>query len=413
MGIILAIIAATVLVSSIMYSPYVGLVALMVCEYTRLSTLIPELGAIHFTGIIAGATIAAFLKGMFSQKRIRIPSYAQNRAQLIYFLVMGMNVVFAYIKSYAFTTLLSNARMITLYFIVIGLIDDREKFRKFLICFLLVNGFICVFGLYNFFVLGKYIDELSTGGFISDGNDFAAVMNAAIPFAFFLYQAERSGKGKMFYGLLTVLFVLGVICAFSRGGWVGLIGVFLFLILLSSQRMKTIMVVLGAVVIIMLAVPQGFKDEFNTISAESGTGLMRVQLWEAGFRMFLDHPVFGVGMSNFSSVHGRFYMQANPYTYRWSTVHDIYVQLFTELGLTGAVAFGFIIWYIFKDNWIVRRKLKTAGQTKSFPYAISQGLMVGLLGYLISGIFLSVLYYPPLYIIAALSVALRNTVENT
>lgn len=412
MNIILALIAAFILMFIIMYRPYIGLIVLMICEYSRLNTIIPEFGTIRFTGLIAGMTVVGFLKELLIDKKIKLPSYPQNKALIIFFFVMGINVVFAYIKTYAFTTFMSMARVVALYFMIICLLDCKKKFQIFFIIFLLINGFLSILGLYNFFILDEYIDNLSIGGFVSDGNDFATVINAAIPFVFFLYQAEKHTKYKIFYASLTILFVVAVICSFSRGGWVSLMGVSFSLILFSSKKIKTILLIFAAFLVIMFTIPQEFRNEFNTISPETETAIMRLQLWKAGFKMFLDHPVIGVGMSNFASVYGRFYMPENPYAYRWSTVHSIYVQLIAEMGLLGVVSFVFIIYYLIKDNLTMQKELKATGFNNSFHYAVSQGLIVGLLGYLIGGAFLSILYYPVLYILAALTVALRNTVEK-
>jgi putative inorganic carbon (hco3(-)) transporter len=411
-GILVAISIAVILSLIILKKPYIGLLVIIVNEYTRIGMLFPDFGAIHFQALLIGVTSIRFIHGLSFSKDITIPHYPQNKAQIGFFCVMLLNVVFAFVKTPAAKVLYGQAGIILLFFMIIGLLDTQEKLSKFIFYFILANTFLALLGLNNYFIEGIDIDNLSTGGFVGGADDFAVVISSAIPFTFFLYQQQKMSKAKIFYALLTVLFVTAVILAFSRGGWVTLICMSFLIILFSTHKMKTVTLLIIAVIVLLNILPPQFADEFQTISAETGTGKHRIELWSAGFHMFLDHPILGVGMMNFPGVYGRFYMPENPSNPRWITVHSIYFQLIAEMGILGAIFFILIAYWIIKDNWIVQRKMRAAAQVQSFSYAISQGLTVSILGYLIGGAFLSLLYYPPLYIIAALTVALRNIVEK-
>ncbi len=416
MGIALGIILVVILGFIIFKKPYVGLIIVIVCEFAGFATLIPDLGTIRFLGLMVGFLILGWIKGLFFDRNIEVPSYQQNWAQLGFLFVMGISGFFAYIHATAFFAFLQHLGIIILYFIIISLLDTHYKLKGFILAYLLVNAYMAYLGLYNYFILEKDIDNLATGGFAAGGDDFAVIISAAIPFSFYLYQAERSIKLKMFYALLTIVFITAVICAFSRGGWVTLIGIIFLLTIFSSYRLRTITIILIAFLIVFYTLPPRFADEFNTIfteySTKTGTTEQRFELWKAGFQMFLDHPIIGIGMLNFASVYGRFYMPQNAESHVWLHAHSIYFTLISELGLLGTVFFVLIVYWIIKDNWFIIKRLKNTHQTNPLPFALSQSLMVSLLGYLLGGIFLSILYYPPLYIMAALTVALRNTVEK-
>ncbi len=416
MGVVLSIILAAILGFIIFKKPYVGLIIVIVSEFAGIGTLIPDLGAIRFPGLMVGFLILRWIKGLFLDRNIEVPSYQQNWAQLGFLFVMGMSVLFAYLHMTAFWGFLEHLGLIILYFIIISLLDTQYKLKRFILAYLLVNAYLAYLGLYNYFVLEKDIDNLATGGFTAGGDDFAVIISAAIPFSFYLYQAERSMKLKLFYGLLTIVFTTAVICAFSRGGWVTLIGTAFLLTIFSPYRLRTVTIILIAFLVIFYTLPPRFADEFNTIfteySTNTGTTQNRFELWKAGFQMFLDHPIIGVGMLNFAGVYGRFYIPKNAISHVWNHAHSIYFTVIAELGLLGLVFFVLIVYWIIKDNRFVIRKFRNTHQTNSLQFALSQSLMVSLLGYLLGGVFLSILYYPPLYIMAALTVALRNTVEK-
>jgi len=412
MGIIVAILTAVILGIIILEKPYIGLLVLIVGEYIRIGSLFPDFGEIHFQALIIGVTTLRFIHGLFFSKDITIPYYPQNKAQIGFFCVMGINVIFAFFRMSAFKVFYGHIGILFLFFMIISLLNTREKLRKFVFFFILANAFLALLGLYNYFIEGKDIDNLSTGGFVGGQDDYAVVISAAIPFTFFLYQQQKLNKSKIFYALLTVLLVAAVILAFSRGGWVTLIGISALIIFFSTHKIRTAVLMLIVVIIVLNILPPEFADEFNTISTETGTATQRFELWRGAFRMFLDHPIIGVGMMNFPGVYGRFYMPENPTTFHWITVHSIYFQLIAEMGLLGVIFFISIVYWIIKDNLIIQKKLKSVDQIYSFPYAISQGLTISILGYLLGSAFLSMLYYPPLYIIAALTVALRNIAEK-
>jgi probable O-glycosylation ligase (exosortase A-associated) len=412
MGIIVAILTAVILGLIILKNPYIGLIVVVVSEYIRIGTLLPDFGLIRFQALMIGLLLLVFLKELLLTRNIKIPSFPQNKAQFGFLIVMGINVIFAFVKTPAAKIFYGQVAILIIFFMIISLLNTQEKLKKFVVFFILANVFLALLGLYSYSFVNTDIDNLSTGGFVGGQDDFAVVIIAAIPFAFFLYQQQKLNKSKIFYALLTILLVAAVILAFSRGGWVALIGISVLIIIFSTHKIRTAILMLIVVIIVLNILPHEFAEEFNTITPETGTAQHRFELWKAAWQMYLDHPIIGVGMNNFPGLYGRFYMLDNPHSYRWTTAHSIYFQLIAELGSLGAIFFIFIVYWIIKDNLIINNKLNAASQIFPFPTALSKALLVSIAGYLIGGAFLSTLYYPPLYIIAALTVALRNIVEK-
>ncbi len=91
-----------------------------------------------------------------------------------------------------------------------------------------------------------------------------------------------------------------------------------------------------------LAVEVDFSNGNNTLVGRS-------QLWSATLRMLRDHPLFGAGLSGFTERLGP-YWNANHID-RFIDPHNIVLNFWSETGLLGVVAFGWILITAFLLSW--------------------------------------------------------------
>jgi O-antigen ligase len=84
--------------------------------------------------------------------------------------------------------------------------------------------------------------------------------------------------------------------------------------------------------------------------------------------------------------------------------HNIFIQVGTDAGFVALSFFIFIILYCFITSLRIIRNTKNDEVTKS----IEAGLGVGVFGYVIAGQFVTVSYYPFLWVHLAFIVALSN-----
>jgi len=148
--------------------------------------------------------------------------------------------------------------------------------------------------------------------------------------------------------------------------------------------------------------------------------------------MFLDHPIMGVGQGNWPWNVGR-YQPEEDLRYRRSesgrAVHSLYFTLIPELGLIGIILFSGMLYFSHKD---MRQLLKTEREhlkkkveqklidfeNNLFIYQLHKtrfiifGINGALIGYLVSGAFLSVLYYPHFWLLIAVSTAISNIIRK-
>ena len=120
--------------------------------------------------------------------------------------------------------------------------------------------------------------------------------------------------------------------------------------------------------------------------------------------MAKERPILGVGYANWTVYHQDHFPSG-----RGSLLsHNIFVQVGATLGYTGLLAFLMMIAAKFRVNWQTRRLARRTPGDNRFVYAMAFGLDGAMVGYLASGFFITVFYYPYFWINLAMTIALHR-----
>lgn len=141
-----------------------------------------------------------------------------------------------------------------------------------------------------------------------------------------------------------VLAILAVVAILSTGGRAGLLGwaLGLFLVALFGNSKYRMTVIITSLALYLVA--YNFQDSFS-IFKRSGdmneTYEFRFAIWEDAFQIFLQHPVFGIGLGNYAhyvSIHNpdQFWVQDNEFIY-FDHPESGYLKFLTEMGGGGFV----------------------------------------------------------------------------
>lgn len=227
----------------------------------------------------------------------------------------------------------------------------------------------------------------------------------------------------------VVVFILGTVSSMSRGGFVGMIPPLAYCWWKTKRKFWTAAAAaLVGVFLVIVVIPSEYWTEMKTIRQEGtrvGTGQQRAYLWTHGYRMFLDHPLIGVGPGNFN-WNLRFYEPPDGLAGRSQAgrpAHSIYFTLLPELGVIGFFLFLRLIWVNQKEFRSLR---KTTKHFSNYPgrqeggrfeqvrkmEAFGYGLTGAIIAYLVSGAFLSTLYYGHFWLIVALSTANNRLLKD-
>jgi O-antigen ligase len=299
-----------------------------------------------------------------------------------------------------FTMFISNA---ILGITVLILLQDIKKLRLMLWLITISIFFICLQTILS------YLGIERAGGTGYGPNEFAIAILPFIALTFYTSTTESSKLLKLILiGIMIVIF-LALITTVSRGGIVGLGGMLLVAILKSRKKFIAIIVVCILTVIFINTMPQNLRDRFGkTQVSEKAFGIgdgdidsttRRYYLAQAGWRIFLTHPLFGIGIGNY------FYENRNYAPVSPGRAHNTYLEIMAELGIIGILLFFGIIFFTLRGlNKIIRSKTPLNGYSK--------GLYIGLVGFLIAGIFLHAQQDRILWFLIFMSAALERIYEK-
>ncbi|MCC6158966.1 MAG: O-antigen ligase family protein [Deltaproteobacteria bacterium] len=394
--------------------------------YLRPGDMYPQLEKLRLVLLVVALMAGAFVLRTLVYRTWKL----QKNVQLIFIAgllaAIGLSIIDAFYRTAALEKFSDVSRYLVMVFLVVHIVDSLKKY-KVMMWSILIS--LTILALWNFVLWAsgqKVIDNGGSGGmaggFLGDGNDFALALNVMLPIPVFQFMATRHRWTRVACAVVIVSFVLSIIATYSRGGLLGMIAVFAFAFwfyLLRSRNwalgiaMIVVLATVGTGSIILFA-PDNFKERMAGMHdyEKDESALGRLDAWGAGMRMFADRPVLGVGAGCFPDAYGRKYKPMDAVAANWREAHSLYVQTFAELGSLGA----FFLFGLCAVVSVHLRRIHQYGlpdaQTQKEVHYYADAVTTGLIGFLVSGAFLSVAYYPHLYIMSAETMILMRIAEE-
>jgi len=301
-------------------------------------------------------------------------------------------------------------KYVIIYFLIILVIDNKQKFERLIGMYLLG----CTYVGYSGWVIGR--DGMGTLGFIGpadapDGNGTAGIIVAGIPLLlFYIFQGKKWQKAISFIALVFCLNV--IILINSRGAFVALViaGFYLLIQMFrtsrrvkSNLRVKMVTVAVIAVCSFSYLADDFFWNRMATLETTYASGEMgagRDLLYKAGIKMSLDYPL-GTGGGGYE------YLSAQYLPEDWITKsksgskasHSLWIDALVNNGYLGLIFLLAYVFSTFKLTSKVKRHLRTHEDFRSLSFAIA--LEASFIAYLCAATFLSVLYCELLYLLPA------------
>ncbi len=248
-----------------------------------------------------------------------------------------------------------------------------------------------------------------------DGYGPLMVMGAPLAFYFGMALPRQTKTLRWFCAGVAAGCVVGIAASFARGAFVGAVSVAGMVLLRSPHRARTLAgLAAGAVVLVIAAnimFPAGaFWNEMATIvteGKEGGTGQDRWVLWGMAIRVFAEHPVFGVGLSNFGQFAALFFdvgsdeaghYGVNPGQLVGRSLHSMYFQILSEMGIVGSLAFLWMVVDFVKRNRALHsadavNRWNTATGGRYDLRVLAYGLEAGAVGCLVTALFYAAYVY--------------------
>ncbi len=262
--------------------------------------------------------------------------------------------------------------------------------------------------------------EPRIAGPIGDPNYFAQILLPLVPLALALAWGTRDMRLRVAAYAAAAVLIAGTVLTYSRGAALALAVVLVLSLLAHGVRPRRLAVGLLLLLLLVPFAPDGFARRLTTISQvlpgsedvlrpDSSFGKRRVVTGVA-WRMYVDRPLLGVGAGNYSARFHDYVEEVGSAVREYEAdeanyAHSLYLEIAAEKGTLGLAVFGLVLVVCFGSLRRARARFRNGGLE---PCALlARGLEIGLVGYLISSIFLHGHHIRYLWLLFALAAALH------
>jgi|CXWL01.1.fsa_nt_gi O-antigen ligase len=371
---------------SVNYMLFKCVLAYLVVFYSQIGLRIPLLGSLRIE-LILGILILVGIGVVRMQEVGRSDRNGPLTFSIIFlFVAMALSIPGSAWKGRSVDTMFTVFKMFALYIMIIATIDTETKLRQFMWVYILMVALVVGEPFVGTFT-GSALWDSHRGypklkgmtGLWEHPNSLGGFAAGNLAFLYYMYFAEQKIIGRYFLVGLGVVSLGTIVYTGSRTAYVGVIGLGIILWLRSSRKGLALAGIPVLLVLVWILAPEAYKNQFLTIGTagnviqgeESDDGSMNDR-WEIitdAVAIFLDHPILGVGVDAFMAARGERFD-------RWQDTHNLYLQVLTNIGIIGAVAFLMLLYRIF-DSLNKAKQVLTLNRSNSTLWLESLASAVG------------------------------------
>lgn len=335
----------------------------------------------------------------------RPPKIVPNIWMLLLWAQLSLSTVFAYSTENSLPKYIEFTKIIVIGMLISALVDSESRARWLLMVLLGSVGMLAFRSFLGVVVHLGRAPVAGPGGKFEDNNDYALLLNVAIPVLFYFAQSEEKWwirwAGYSFAGMMVVT----VFFTRSRGGFLGLCVTGFFLVLKSNHKILASMLATGAMILMLATAPDDIINRLKTIEQvkqdeiKEPSALQRIRAWNESLLIISDHPFQGVGMNNMLLVLPRY---GNEIESEQRIAHNSWLQVSVDAGLPALLLF---LTMILTSIWrlrAIRRVLKDAPSEKRI-INYTHGMEIAFITFCVSGTFLSQYWQELLYVYVPLT----------
>ena len=234
------------------------------------------------------------------------------------------------------------------FFTVFESLNEKKKIKNTLNVLFFSSLVLGIDGIYQYFTTQDFLrhrpvifTERIYASFATP-NAFGCYLATVIPFlisSFFLKLRPKTSR-FIYFSLFVLLFAC-LLLTVSRGAWLAFLTSVLFMSI-WIHGLAVFLLLLGMFIIATYVFyPPFLKERLIKFFVFSDTSSIdRKFIWQAGWKMFVANPWLGVGLGTFMFNFKKFISEDYQYTAAYA--HNCYLQMASEMGLIGLLAFLFI-----------------------------------------------------------------------
>jgi len=193
--------------------------------------------------------------------------------------------------------------------------------------------------------------------------------------------ARGSRRWRVAAAAFLTLLLPALVGSYTRSAWIATLVA--GAVILARVRARLLPILAAAAVVALFVLPSNYRERaLSAFDTHSVWNVERLYMWDAGARMFRDHPVTGVGLEDLSDLYRRY--RSPRATEEHGHLHNIVVQVGATMGLVGLIALTGLLIGLFRTAGHRWRAPLPRGDLAS---ALRLAALAALAGFLVAGLF--------------------------
>lgn len=361
--------------------------------------------AVPFALIIAVASVAGWAFG----KCRRVPLDTTIILIVAFMLAYTVSTFFALVPDAAWPKWWEITKSFLFFFITAALLTNRIRVHALVWIMVIAVGFYGVKGgVFALLTGGNYRVSGPAATMIGDNNHIACALVVLLPMMNYLALQSSQYAVRLGARIAMGLCIMAVLASYSRGAFLALGAMVVFLWLYSHHKLITGVALVLALALAINFMPQQWVDRISTIETyqQDRSATSRIDIWRAAAKIALARPLVGGG---FMAPYNQDVVSRYDPGTEARAVHSIWFEV---LGETGFIGFG--IWLAIAVLALINCRviLRRTTSMPEFKWAndLARMLLASLTGYFAGGTFLSLSYWDFYFTLILILAAVRRIV---
>jgi O-antigen ligase len=378
------------------------LIIFLLLLYANTPFILPAFDFAHPAAVVGGGALLALLSETLFGGRSFVSAWPEGGLLLAFLGAAALSCLTALWPGHAVDALSDLAKMALVYFFLVNAVRTGGRLRGVMLTMVVGGLFPAIGTLRNYHAGNLQEGRAAWVGIFANPNEVAYALAILLPMAACI--ALRSGWFlRILLAGISLIYLLAAYVTFSRGGLVGIAvvaSIYVWRTYGTAMRLALLALVVCGLMLAGRYWSRG--EDFSHLDSDVSFQ-QRIATSQAGWGMFLDHPLTGVGLGC-SVIAWPLYAPEGLYTRGALVTHNTVIQVFGETGLLGAIPF--LLFLAFG----ISRARRSARQPGTHDIGIAlEASLWGLVACGMSGGY--VLTWFPYLLLGLASAACRVTVE--
>ena len=260
-------------------------------------------------------------------------------------------------------------------------------------------------GIFTIITGGNFKVYGPSGSYIAENNSMALALVTVLPLIWYLHSQVKHKYIALGVVVVVVCTAIAAVGSYSRGALIGGAAMFFFLWYHGPKKVQTAVLVIAVGALISVIMPEQWFQRMNTIDdyQQDSSAMGRINAWHFAVNVATNHLVGG-GFNVFTPHMFKIYA---PEPDNYHVAHSIYFQVLGDHGFFGLTIFLLLMFFAWRTGTRIATLCKD-DQDRKWASDLARMAQVSLIGFAVSGAFLSLAYFDLYYDIIIILVVLEK-----